>query len=577
VRNRGFILLVALAGAGGLGLAACSGTDLHAGDTVGGGGHAGSAAGAAGSIMPAGTGGGSGGSTGSPGGTGGVTPIGGNTGTGGVTPIGGNTGTGGVGGGSGAAAPRFLNLTPVDSSGAPKTDQPYGVLLSGASDDGSVVAGTWMSATDSGTSYYWTAETGVVRLDPPSGSSHTMGFWPNVSPDGTRLFGRDSAGFYQWTKQAGYEVFDAAVPAFGGPGADTELAFSRDGTVAWGVAADSSHLLPFRWRPSDGVRSYLSIAGWPANGIYAEYLSSATCGSCGIVRGTSAFSDDGKVVAGYHQPNLALPTAPSRGFIWSEPGTLYELTPMPGTTGCSVSALSRDGTVAFGSCSDPTVVVPPPPKAFRWTAATGMVALGENVYYHDTTRDGRIAMGGDDAANVLHRWTADKGAVLLDPSGSALDPARYAVRMTMGSLSDDGGSAYGRAPRIDFKPGPEEEGREDAFVWSTARGFAVLDTLPGYDISTIWGASPDGSLQVGMLRTRQGNPTGLPELGVLWDCRGVRDIAAELTAAGVDIQGIWLYNPVRVWSGASIMIVGYGLFNGNTSTRAWIAWLPRRC
>jgi len=573
MRNLRLILLSTL------GLLACSGKRLHVGDAVGGGGHAGSAAGAAGSIMPSGTGGsgGSGGSTGAPGGTGGTAPIGGNMGTGG----GATAGTGGTGGGAGAAAARFLNLTPVDSTGAPKTDQAYGVFLRGASDDGSVIAGTWMSATDSGTSYYWTAQTGVVRLDPPPGSSHTMGLWPNVSPDGTRIFGRDSAGFYQWTKQAGYQVFDAILPSLEGSGAGTELTFSRDGTVAWGAAADSNNLLPFRWRPAQGIMRYPGIPGWPADGIYAEYLWEGNCGSsgCGILRGASAFSDDGKVVAGYHQPDPTLQSPPTPGFIWSEPGTLYELTPMPGTTGCSVSALSRDGTVAFGSCSDPTAAPPgPPAKAFRWTAASGMVALGENAYYHDTTPDGRIAMGRDDVANVLHRWTAATGDVVLDPAGSALDPARYSTSMTMGSLSDDGSSVYGRALRIDSQPGFEEERPEDAFVWSTARGFVVLDTLPGYDVSTIYGASPDGSVQVGMIRTRAGNPTVLPETGVLWDCHGVRDIAAELTAAGVDLQRIWLYNPVRVWSGASIMIVGYGLADhGDTDTRAWIAWLPRRC
>jgi hypothetical protein len=245
--------------------------------------------------------------------------------------------------------------------------------------------------------------------------------------------------------------------------------------------------------------------------------------------------------------------------------------------GCGVSALSRDGTAAFGSCSDPTAAVPGPSKAFRWTAASGMVPLGENAYYHDTTPDGRVAMGRDDTANVLHRWTAETGDVVLDPSGSALDPARYAISMTMGSLSDDGGSAYGEAGRIDFQPGPDEQTPQDAFVWSTSRGFVLLDTLPGYDVSTIDGAAPDGSVQVGTVATRIGNPAPLPTVGVLWDCQGVRDIAGELTAAGVDLQGIWLYDPVRVWSGASIMIVGYGLANGFSDTRAWIAWLPNRC
>jgi hypothetical protein len=104
------------------------------------------------------------------------------------------------------------------------------------------------------------------------------------------------------------------------------------------------------------------------------------------------------------------------------------------------------------------------------------------------------------------------------------------------------------------------------------RGRAPRSSGAGWSIRRAPRAS-----RVVTVRTRRGNPTYLPDAGVLWDCQGVRDLAAELTAAGVDLQGTWLYNPVRVWSGTSIMIVGYGLANGVSDTRAWIAWLPNRC
>jgi hypothetical protein len=63
---------------------------------------------------------------------------------------------------------------------------------------------------------------------------------------------------------------------------------------------------------------------------------------------------------------------------------------------------------------------------------------------------------------------------------------------------------------------------------------------------------------------------------VLWDCRGTRDIAGELTAAGVDLQGMqlgWGETVNYVWSGASIMMV----YEGTTYHPPWIAWLPDRC
>ena len=495
-------------------------------------------------------------------------------GTGGGGAIGGGPGTSGAGG-AGLALPRFFLIHPVDSSGAPQTDQPYSVLLGGASDDGAVLAGTWTTTTDPGTNFYWTEASGVVRLDPPSGSSRMPGYWPNVSSDGSTLFGGYQGGFYRWTKQAGYEFFDATVPTLTGPGASGDVAFSRDGSVLWGVASDNSTgWLAYRWRPSDGVVTVPAIPGWPADGGYAGYLEPSNCGGCGITRARSAFSDDGKVVAGYHLPSLTLASPPTLGFIWSEPGTLYELGTMPGTDGCAVLALSRDGTVAFGTCSDSLAVTPPPPKAFRWTAASGMVPIGDGIYFTDTTRDGGVAMGSN-GTDALFRWTAGAGAVQLRPPPNTIDLSRYGLWMTQGSLGDDGGSVYGRAPRTDFQPGPDEERPEDAFRWSATDGFVLLPALPQRDYSTINAAAPDGSVLVGVSRSHTGGTTYFDSVGVLWDCGGIRDIAAELTAAAIDLQGTWLYDPVRVWSGTSIMIVGYGIANGNTS--AWIAWLPRRC
>jgi hypothetical protein len=582
MRNGGLIILSSL------GLLACAGKRLHVGDDGASGGHVGSTgqAGAAGASMPSGTGGagiaggggaagsiapsgaaGAGGATGdSRGGAGGVVSAGGSSGSAGVAGGGGPSGTGGA---STAAGPRFLHLVPVDASGAPQKDEPDTFFLTGASDDGSVLVGTWMTPVDARTNFYWTAASGVVRLDPPSGTSHMSPYWPSVSPDGSRIFGWDDAGFYRWTKQAGYQVFNAAVPTL----ASGDLAFSRDGTVAWGVAADATQWIAFRWRATDGVVSFSSIPGWPSDGGYAEYLQSGTCGSggCWILAGRSAFSDDGRIVAGYHMPSPTLSSPPVEGFIWSEPGTIVELRPLPDTTACAIAALSRDGSVAFGSCPNlEAITPPPPPKSFRWTAASGVVPLGDGIYYTDTTRDGRIAVGSDQM-NGIHRWTADEGDRLLQPSASAIDPAQYALSMTMASLSDDGGSIYGRAPRIDFQPGFDEERPESAFRWTVTEGFVLLGTLPGFDIATVNATAADGSVQVGVNRTRIGNPTYRPAIAVLWDCRGVRDIAAELTAAGIDLDGVSPNYPVRVWSGSdSIMIVG-------SDQHAWIAWLPSRC
>jgi hypothetical protein len=569
MRDARRILLVALAGLG------CSGAHLHVGDDRAGGGFAGVGGGHAGGGE-AGAGVASAG--GSAGGVAGAA-AGGSAGTGGTSPATGGTagatlGTAGAGGiAPGDVLPRFLVLDPGEASPS------YTVLLNGASDDGSVLVGSSMyqdaaTSSQAGHNFYWSAASGVVKIDPPSQPAHTIGLWPNVSPDGSTVFGTYDSGLYAWTQQGGYQFFPENVPVPPGPTANVESAVSRDGAVMWGVAWQSNTVYrPFRWRRTDGVVYGSSIASWPSDGIYADSLQSSSCGGCGILPGSSPFSDDAAVVAGYHYPKSTAAAVLVQGFIWLEPGTLVELGPMPGTAACSVSALARDGSAAFGGCTDDAAVAAGQlPKAFRWTAAAGMVSIGDGIY-RETTRDGQVAMGGNDT-DTLFRWTVQAGAVRLQPSPGEIDLSRFTLRMTTRNLSDDGQALYGRAVRTDFQSMSEGETPEQGFRWTAAGGFALLDLLPGHDYGAVTAASPDGSVQVGVTRTTIGNPTPVPAASVLWDCRGVRDIRAELSAGGIDLQGMKIDQTLRVWSGASIMIVGYG---GTTDTRPWIAWLPRRC
>ena len=457
------------------------------------------------------------------------------------------------------AQPRFLFIGPMDPTGSLQPRRQYYVTLTGVSDDGSALVGTstfYDTATNGGVNFYWSQASGVVTLVPPATPARTISLAPKVTPDGFTVFGFYDGGAYRWTRQAGYQFFAVRWPS-------ADRTFSRDGTVVWGRS--------FRWRLSDGLVGFDLLPAWPRDGYYLD-PQPFDCG-CGRY---SPFSDDGNVVAG----SLPASSAPGpqlvQGFIWSDPSTLDGLAPMSGTSACWVSALSRDGTTAFGGCAqDPYSTR----TAFRWTAATGMVPIGptgDDVYYTDTTRDGRIAMGRN-GVNTFSRWTADAGAVQLQPSSNTFDPARYSLAMTAGSLGDDGTSIYGRAVRTDFQPGFEEERPEDAFRWSVAEGFVRLGPQPGHDISTVTAAAPDGSVQVGISRSRRGPSLAfLPQSLVLWDCKGVRDIVAELTAAGVDLQGNnGLSDVVRIWSGASIMIVGYGVVGGVAGL--FIAWLPRRC
>jgi len=150
-----------------------------------------------------------------------------------------------------------------------------------------------------------------------------------------------------------------------------------------------------------------------------------------------------------------------------------------------------------------------------------------------------------------------------------------AFHITPGSLTANGESFHGSVRRIDFQPGTDEEIPSEAFRWSATAGFALLAPLEGHEISTVTAASQDGAVLAGVSRSPTASPTATRSRVVLWDCLGTRDIAAELTAAGIDLQDMDLgWGGVdHVWSGPSIMLV----HQGTTYHPPWIAWLPDRC
>jgi hypothetical protein len=473
--------------------------------------------------------------------------------TGGVGGAGGSSTIAGGTGGTGSAA-RFVllgALDPVDPM--PRQDRTYAVDLVGASGDGSVLAGYsrfYDSTLDApnGVRFFWSAESGVVKL--PSGSPDSGLHAPSIlSAGGTSLFGSvfrmevidggrwfHRYSFYRWTKDRGDALFGPEPELY-----DGQLDFvSADGTTALGLSEEigTGTVRPFRWRQG-GRFEYLSSLGWPADGDY------------------TAVSEGLNVIAGVRKSG-------DSGFIWFEPDRFFELG-LPGFPSCSAATLSRDGTTAFGACYDVISPKPPMPKAFRWTAQTGIVAM-DGPAYTETTRDGRIAMGSD--WDALYRWTAESGEVKWEPSADRISTAQYRLEMAKGSLSEDGSSVYGALLLREANSDPSG-GR--SFRWSESEGFVQLEALAGHHLSFISAGARDGSVQVGLSGIRGGVRDA-----VLWDCQGVRDVARELTEAGIDLQGVHLTMASHVWAGPALMIAGSGLAAGGGG-RAWIAWLSRRC
>jgi hypothetical protein len=296
----------------------------------------------------------------------------------------------------------------------------------------------------------------------------------------------------------------------------------------------------FFWRQSDGFNFISSLPGWPDDGNYYSPFGGDP---------VLSFSDDGSVIAGYHQTSSG--TSPP--FIWKAPGSVVDLGQLPGAPSCSIDLLSRDGTVAYGRCLPlPADGGAQQQQTFRWSATTGLAGIGSGTYL-DTTRDGKVAMGGN-GTDTLYRWTADSGELQLKPTPGVIDLAHWSLSMKQGSLSADGTTVYGTLTSTDPQPIPEIVVTK-SFLWSTTMGF-VPD-------------APNPPLSVGV----SGQPGSSDAL--VWDCQGMRDIVQELTADGVDLQGVLLDEPIRAWSGDRIMIVGRGSI-GNDE-RTWVAWLPQRC
>jgi hypothetical protein len=326
---------------------------------------------------------------------------------------------------------------------------------------------------------------------------------------------------------------------------------SADGTTVLGNVALGSIAPPaedeevwrsFRWQRDRGFEYLSNLNGWPAGAEVA------------------ALSGDGTVIAGAH--------ADDRPFIWREPNRVVALGDAPpGFSACFVRRLSNDGSSAVGLCNDSAGLN----TAFRWTAETGLSSIGVPGYMVDITRDARVVVGTDTDRQALYRWTAETGTVKLEPPPDWIGTGRYWLEIYEGSLSEDGAAIRGR---ISTLQAGSNETTARPFLWRQSDGFVGLDPLPGHALSYGFVQARDGSVVAGA--SSLGRDRDPPDEPVLWDCKGVRDIARELTEAGVDLQGASLSGASYVWVGASIMLAGGASLPGDDRA-AWIAWLPNRC
>jgi uncharacterized membrane protein len=327
---------------------------------------------------------------------------------------------------------------------------------------------------------------------------------------------------------------------------------SSDGSTIVGQSASTSGNEAFRWTLATGITGLGDIAG-------GAFASDATgCSATGLfVCGTGAYDTNSQA---FRVDTLAgggpigLPFLPSGGYA------------------SNARAMSADGNTIVG---DNLFSGPPPSlpiiQAFRWTnPASGGLGTQELGFlsggsFSSTARasssDGSVIVGWSDAGpagTLPFRWTSATGMVALEPlpAGGSAGFAR--------SCSADGsvivGSVNVAAGSLAFR--------------HTGGAFQTLDPKQGSTTSNAADVSADGSVIVGI---NAGGPSG--NIAVIWDDRvpgGWRSLKQALLDAGVSSVAAWNLQRAVSISADGSRIAGDGL-NPGGFTEAFLAVLPRPC
>lgn len=246
-----------------------------------------------------------------------------------------------------AAASELKNL-------ATYLQHPEFLLVSGMSDDGTVLVGTCTDGAAGDEACVWSADGGYIRIGSlePAGWSRAVG----ISGDGRVVVGVSEAlGFgydaFRWTQEEG--ISDLGFVTDGEYHGRQATAANLDGSVIVGRTATATGTEAFRWTEETGMVA----------------LGALTPGSA--FNEATAVSDDGRVVIGYGHVSTYL-----QAFRWTEETGMVGLGSLPGGVSTWATAVSGDGSVVVGqsyhgaetdTSYDPALVQP-----FRWTAATGM-------------------------------------------------------------------------------------------------------------------------------------------------------------------------------------------------------------
>jgi probable HAF family extracellular repeat protein len=335
------------------------------------------------------------------------------------------------------------------------------------------------------------------------------------------------------------------------------LAISRDGSTVFGDSGTQNF---------DPITAIASACRYTASGGL-QWLDPAYPNISTFAYAANA---DGSVAAGYA---VIVPLyADIEIFRWTAAGGIQILGDIPGgLTNSTARGISADGNtiVGFGSSAASTAVCGICQEAFKWTAQTGFVPLGDldggNFDSHATaiSGNGQIIVGSGTSA-------IGSAPVMWDSAGihnlGYLPLGAFAPQGTANAINFDGSVIVGTSSSVN--------GTMEAFRW-TPSGMIGLGDLPGGPFqSQAWAVSDDGQIVVGQATTEGGLFGAGQSTAFIWDqAHGIRDLKQVLTDAGLDLTG-WLLTSARAISADGATITGIGT-NPDGNGEGWIAHLPR--
>lgn len=281
---------------------------------------------------------------------------------------------------------------------------------------------------------------------------------------------------------------------------------------------------------------------------------------------SSAVSADGSVVVGASFTGNGLE---GEAFRWTKDTGIVRIGVLPGAPFVSAAFdVSGDGSIVVGanfSAASSSSTVIPPTEAFRWTAETGMIPLGDlegggfSSFASGISSDGTVIVGNSNGSQGTEafRWTAETGLMGLGylPEGAF---SSQAVR-----ASADGSVIVGRSASANSSRSGQigNFSGTEAFVWTEETGIVGLSHLPGKRFfSRAFGVSGDGSIVVGQSEGFRGQEP------FIWDrVNGIRPLLDVL----IDDLGLDLTDSTNLVaqdiSDDNSTVIGFGINpDGNT-------------